>query len=137
MCSKRAGHRNVLNVLIYWGLSHYIHSIENTFKCDTCVHKVSACQWKWMQIQFKHVLKIETTPTLFVAIQIYWCPSTHYKNIFILYWKWKSVNVFCLSVVLHILYVSYIYSVYLRIYLFDCLFLWIWHSSFEYHVLPI
>lgn len=26
---------------IYWALSHYIHSIENTFKCDTCWESAS------------------------------------------------------------------------------------------------
>lgn len=59
-------------VVIYWALSHYIHSIENTFKCDTYVDKVLACQWKQQPIWFlKHVLKIETTsPVLPVALQI-------------------------------------------------------------------
>lgn len=96
---KTADPSDLFNVLIYWALSHYIHSIENTFRYDTYIQKVPACQWKQKPIKFKACAKNRNTfSSLLVAIQIFLTyQHTHYKNIFILYWKWKSVNVFWLS----------------------------------------
>lgn len=59
------------HVLIYWALSHYIHPIENTFKCDTYDQKGPACQCKQQPVKFKACVKNRNHfPYMLVAVQI-------------------------------------------------------------------